>query len=105
VVTYLVALHKPQAHHLPVAVVAPATTMAQLRQAVAGDAVDLQPAADQQEARHLLQTGRVVGVYLPGGSTSQLLVAGAHGLAVSQTVPASSPASPPQPAPRWRSLT
>jgi hypothetical protein len=89
VVTYLVALHKPAPHRLPVAVVAPAPAVAQIRRAVGtkpGDPLDLRTATDPQQARHQLETGQVVGVYLPGGDHSRLWVASAQGLAVSQTV-------------------
>ncbi|HEY5985216.1 MAG TPA: hypothetical protein VIV12_02355 [Streptosporangiaceae bacterium] len=89
VVTYLVALHKPTAHGLPVAVVAPAPAVAQIRQAVGvttGGPLDLRAAVGPQEARHQLKTGQVVGVYLPGAGQSWLWVASAQGLAVSQTV-------------------
>ena len=90
VLTYLTALHKPQPHHLPVGVIAPPDVVAQLQRSIsapAGDAVDLRPAADAAAARHQLERGRIVAAYLPGqGQAARLLVAGAQGTAVTQTV-------------------
>jgi hypothetical protein len=88
--TYLVALHKPQPHHLPVAVVAPPEALAPLQRSLstqAGDAVDLRPAADAAAARHQLRDGQVVAAYLPSpGRADRLLVAGAQGTTVTQAV-------------------
>jgi hypothetical protein len=90
VLTYLAALHKPQPHHLPVGVIAPPDVVAQLQRSISartGDAVDLRPAVEVTAARHQLEHGRIVAAYLPGqGQADRLLVAGAQGTAVTQTV-------------------
>jgi len=88
VLIYLIALHKPQPHNLPVGVVASPGVVAQLQRSIsaqAGDAVALRPAADVTVARHQVQNGQVVAAYLPGQG-SRLLVAGAQGTAVTQVV-------------------
>jgi hypothetical protein len=85
---YLTALHKPQPHQLPVGVVASPGVVAQLQRSIsarAGDAVALWPAPDAARARHQLQQGQLVAAWLPGPG-GQLLVAGAQGSAVTQTV-------------------
>jgi hypothetical protein len=90
--TYLAALHKPQPHHLPVGVLASPGAVAQLQRSLstqAGDAVALRPAEDASLARHQVERGQLVAAYLPGqgqGQGSRLLLAGAQGTAVSQTV-------------------
>lgn len=90
VLTYLAALHKPQPHRLPVGVVAPSGVVVQLQRSLstrAGDAVTLRPVGDVTAARHQLQQGQIVAAYLPSqGQAARLLVAGAQGTAVTQTV-------------------
>jgi hypothetical protein len=91
VLTYLAALHKPQPHHLPIGVVAPPDVVAELQRSMSAqtsDAVNLRPVRDATAARHQLQDGQLVAAYLPGqgGHGSRLLVAGAQGTAVTQTV-------------------
>jgi hypothetical protein len=87
---YLAALHKPQPHQLPVGVVAPPVVVAQLQRSIsaqAGDAVALRPAGDAARARHQLEHGQLVAAYLPShGQAARLLVGGAQGTAVTQTV-------------------
>jgi hypothetical protein len=86
--TYLTALHKPQPHHLPVGVIAPPEVVAQLQRSISaqpGDAVALRPAADAAAARQQVERGQLVAAYLPG-QDGRLLVAGAQGTAVTQTV-------------------
>jgi hypothetical protein len=88
VLTYLVALHKPQPHNLPVGVVAYPGVVAQLQRllsAQAGDAVALRPAAAVSAARHQVEHGQLVAAYLPSQG-GRLLVAGGQGTAVTQTV-------------------
>jgi hypothetical protein len=89
---YLTALHKPQPHHLPVGVVAPAGAVVQLQRSLSartGDAVVLRPGADVTAAGHQVKRGHIVAAYLPGqgpGQGSRLLLAGAQGTAVTQAV-------------------
>src|SRR5262245_5272954 len=88
--TYLAALHKPQPHHLPVGVVAPPAVVAQLQRSLStptGDAFALRPVADGTTARHQVERGQLVAAYQPShGRAGRLLLAGAHGPAVAQTV-------------------
>jgi hypothetical protein len=84
VLTYLIALHKPQPHNLPVGVVASPGVVAQLQRllsAQAGDAVALRPAAAVSAARHQVEHGQLVAAYLPSQG-GRLLVAGGQGTAV-----------------------
>jgi hypothetical protein len=89
--TYLAALHKPQPHHLSVGVVAPPQAVAQLQRSLStptADAVALRPVADATAARHQVERGQTVAAYLPSqdGQVDWLLLAGAQGAAVTQTV-------------------
>jgi hypothetical protein len=89
--TYLAALHKPEPHHLPVGVVAPPEVVAQLQRSLStptGDAVALRPVADATAARHQVERGQLVAAYLPiqDGQVDRLLLAGAQGAVVTQTV-------------------
>jgi hypothetical protein len=90
VLTYLTALHQPQPHHLPVGVIAPPEVMAQLQRSIsaqAGEAVALRPIGEVTAARHQVERGQLVAAYLPGqGQDGRLLVAGAQGTVVTQTV-------------------
>lgn len=82
VLTYLSALHDPKPHELPVGMVASAQVVGQLGERI-GESVAPREVSDEESARREIEEGRLVAAYLPGG---RLLLAGAHGPAVTQAV-------------------
>lgn len=89
VAVYLAAFHHPVPHDLPLGVVAPAAQAAQVRDQVTGAArgqFTVAHVADPDAAAREVQHRHLFGVLVLGGPQPQLLVAGANGQGVTQSV-------------------
>ncbi len=88
VAVFLSAFHDPRPHHLPVAVAGPPA----VRAAVAslseqnGDPVDVSSSSSGAAARSAVRDREVLGALVVDASGSTLVVAGANGTAVTQTL-------------------
>lgn len=79
-VAYLTGFHKPEPHHVPLAVVGPqaqAQAVATRLQAALGERVDMSVLPDAQAARTALQNLQISGAYIPGPDSAEVLVASA----------------------------
>jgi len=82
--SFIGAMHKPQPHDVPVAVVAPAQTVTQIQSALdanAEGAFDLNAYDTEADAREALDGRDVDAVLIPGQGASTLLTASASGAA------------------------
>jgi len=85
---FLAAFHDPKPHHLPVAVVAPAQviTALQTQSRSNDDAIDFRSYSTASAARSALSDRTVFGAFIVDVQGPTLLVAGANGPSVTQTL-------------------
>ena len=89
VAVYLAAFHDPQPHRIPVAVVGEESVVTGLRAAVeqqGGDAVDLRPYSSAQAATAAVRNRTVLGALVIGAAAPDIVVAGANGSSVTETL-------------------
>ncbi len=88
VAVFLAAFHDPKPHHLPVAVVAPAAVLSTVQsQAAASDgALEVRPYPDRGSAEAAVRQRSVLGALVVTSTGPELLVAGANGPSVTQTL-------------------
>lgn len=84
---FLAAFHDPKPHDLPVAIVAPATVVSTVQsQAASSEAFDVRAYPDRDAAQNAVLHRTVFGAYVVGPNGPELLVAGANGPSVTQTL-------------------
>ena len=85
---YLAAFHNPKPHQLPVAVVAPADSVSALQSQAAGsgDALEVVSYPDRGAAETAVAHREVLGALVVAPAGPELLVAGANGPSVTQTL-------------------
>ena len=88
VAVFLAAFHDPKPRGLPVAVVAPAAVLSMLQSQAGSDdgPLEVRAYADRGSAEAAVRERTVLGAFVASASGPELLVAGANGPAVSQTL-------------------
>ncbi len=88
VVIFLAAFHDPKARGLPVAVVAPAAVLSMLQSQAGSDdgPLEVRAYADRDSAEAAVRERTVLGAFVASPTATELLVAGANGPSVSQTL-------------------
>jgi hypothetical protein len=87
VAVFLAAFHAPTPHDLPVGVVGPASTVSSVRsQAESSGALEVHSYPDREAARSAVLQRDILGAYVVGSKGPELLVAGANGPSVTQTL-------------------